>query len=156
MSLLLIIRLRGRTGIPPEVEKTLELLRLTRKYHAVIYPGSESIKGMLDVVKDWVTWGEVSSEVLKDLITYRGRLVGGKTLTQEDVKKVFNLSSIDELVNALIDCKVLWHKSSGVEPIFRLRPPKGGFKRSIRRPYKSHGELGYRGSEINELVRRMI
>ncbi|MEM0453352.1 MAG: 50S ribosomal protein L30 [Sulfolobales archaeon] len=156
MSLLLIIRLRGRTGVPPDVEKTLELLRLTRKFHAVIYPESESVKGMLEVVKDWVTWGEVSPEVLKELITYRGRLVGDKPITQEDIKKLFSASSIDDLVDALINGKVLWHKVPEVEPVFRLRPPKGGFKRSVRRPYKSQGELGYRGPDINELVRRMI
>ncbi len=156
MALLLVIRLRGRSGVPPDVEKTLELLRLSRKFHAVIYPDSESIKGMLEVVKGWVTWGEVSPGVLKELIIRRGRLVGGKPITQEDLKTVFNLSSFDELVDSLINCKVLWHRVESVEPVFRLRPPKGGFKRSVRRPYKSHGELGYRGTDINELVRRMI
>lgn len=156
MALLLIVRLRGRSGALPEVEKTLELLRLTRKFHAVIYPESESIKGMLDVAKDWIAWGEVSPEVLKDLIMRRGRLVGNKPITQDDLKRIFNISSFDELVNALISGKVLWHKTLGVKPVFRLRPPKGGFKGSIKRPYKSQGELGYRGLDINELVRRMI
>lgn len=156
MSLLLVVRLRGRSSTPPEVESTLKLLRLTRKFHAVIYPENESIKGMLEVVKDWVTWGEVSPEVLKELIIRRGRLVGDKPIAQEDLKNLFNSSSFDELVDSLINGKVLWHKIPGVEPVFRLRPPKGGFKNSVKRPYRSHGELGYRGLDINELVGRMI
>ncbi len=156
MTLLLIVRLRGRSGTSPNVRTALELLRLTRKFHAVIYPESESIRGMLEVVKDWVAWGEVSPEVLKEVIMCRGRLVGDKPITQDDLKKLFNMLSFDELVDALISGKVLWHKVLGVKPVFRLRPPKGGFKNSIKRPYKSQGELGYRGSDINELVRRMI
>jgi len=36
-----------------------------------------------------------------------------------------------------------------------LHPPKGGFKGTIRRPYKSGGELGYRGAAINDLILRM-
>jgi len=47
----------------------------------------------------------------------------------------------------------LWR--SGVKPVFRLHPPKGGFKGTIRRPYKSGGELGYRGAAINDLILRM-
>ncbi|MEL9997363.1 MAG: 50S ribosomal protein L30 [Sulfolobales archaeon] len=156
MALLLIIRLRGRSGAPPDVEHTLQLLRLTRKFHAVIYPDSESVKGMLEVVKDWVTWGEVDPKVLKELIIRRGRLVGDKPITDEDLKNIFNVSTFDELVEALMNGKILWHKEPRVTPIFRLRPPKGGFKRSIKRPYKASGELGYRGSEINELVKRMM
>ncbi len=156
MTLLLIIRLRGRSGAPPDVEHTLHLLRLTRKFHAVIYPDSESVKGMLEVVKDWVTWGEVDPKVLKELIIRRGRLVGDKPITNEDLKNIFNVSTFDELVEVLMNGKILWHKEPRVTPVFRLRPPKGGFKRSIKRPYKASGELGYRGSEINELVKRMI
>jgi large subunit ribosomal protein L30 len=156
MTLLLIIRLRGRSGTPPDVEHTLHLLRLTRKFHAVIYPDSESVKGMLEVVKDWVTWGEVDPKVLKELIIRRGRLVGDKPITNEDLKNIFNVSTFDELVEVLMNGKILWHKEPRVTPVFRLRPPKGGFKRSIKRPYKASGELGYRGSEINELVKRMI
>ncbi len=156
MALLLIIRLRGDPDTPPEVRSTLKLLRLHKKYHAVIYPDTDSLRGMLDVIKDWVTWGEVDREVLKELILRRGRLVGNRRISPDDIKKLFKVDSIDELVDSLINCKILWHKVDGIKPIFRLHPPKGGFKRSIRKPFKSGGELGYRGSEINNLVMRMI
>jgi large subunit ribosomal protein L30 len=36
-----------------------------------------------------------------------------------------------------------------------MHPPKKGFKTSVKRPYKSKGELGYRGEKINELAVRM-
>lgn len=38
---------------------------------------------------------------------------------------------------------------------YRLHPPRGGFKNTIKRPIPK-GELGYRGEKINELVMRML
>jgi large subunit ribosomal protein L30 len=45
-------------------------------------------------------------------------------------------------------------KKSGKE-VFKLKPPKGGFK-SIKRDFKSGGDLGYRGDDINKLIMRML
>ena len=38
---------------------------------------------------------------------------------------------------------------------YRLHPPRGGFRRTIKRPLPD-GECGYRGKEINALIERMI
>ena len=44
-----------------------------------------------------------------------------------------------------------------LKPFYRLSPPKGGFNRKgIKKPYSIGGALGYRGQEINTLLRRMI
>jgi len=156
MTLYAIIRLRGTADVHPDVEATLRMLRLTRKFSAVLYPKNETIDGMLKVVKDWVTWGEIDEETLKHLILRRGRLPGNKPITEEKIKEIFGMG-IDELVKALIEGKIQWHKMDGkVKPIFRLHPPKGGFKKTIKKPVKAGGELGYRGSEINELLEKMI
>jgi large subunit ribosomal protein L30 len=45
-------------------------------------------------------------------------------------------------------------KKSG-KGVFKLKPPKGGF-RSIKKDFKSGGDLGYRGSDINKLIVRML
>ena len=157
MVLYAIVRLRGTADVPYDVEYTLRLLRLVRRFHAVIYPKSPSLDGNLEVVKDWVTWGEISKETLKNLISRRGRLVGGRPITEDDIRRIFKLSGLDELVNALYEGRILWHKYSDyVKPVFRLHPPKGGFKGSIKEPYNAGGELGYRGEAINELLARMI
>ncbi len=155
-TLYAIIRIRGRVDVPPDVETTLRLLRLTRKYTAVIYPKTDSIDGMLNVVKDWVTWGEIRAETLKKLILKRGRAVGNKPLNEEKIKELFNIS-LDELVKALMEGRIFWHKlEDKVKPVFRLHPPKGGFKKSTKKPLGSGGELGYRGEAINELIDKMI
>jgi large subunit ribosomal protein L30 len=38
---------------------------------------------------------------------------------------------------------------------YRLHPPRGGFRKTIKRPLPQ-GELGYRGEKINELIKRMM
>jgi len=158
MPLLAIIRLRGTVDVPPDVEYTLRLLRLVRKFHATLYPSElQDIQGMLHKVKDWVTWGEINRETLIELLRKRGRVPGNKSLTDEYVEKKLGINSIEELADLLLQGKLYLHKLDEViKPIFRLHPPKGGFKKSLKKPYGAGGELGYRGPAINELIMRMI
>lgn len=153
-----IVRIRGAVDAPKEVEYTLRLLRLIRKFHCTLYPATPPIEGMLRKVKDWVTWGEVTTDVIALLLRERGRVRGGYPLTDEYVKRTLGLSGIEELAKKIATLEMPLHKLEdyGIKPVFRLHPPKGGFKGSIKRPYKDGGELGYRGSNIVELLMRMI
>lgn len=156
-----IVRLRGTVGVPYKVEYTLKMLRLVRKYHCSLYLATPSIEGMLDVVKDWATWGEIDYLTLVELLKKRGRVVGGKPLTDEFVKEklsVLGIYTVEDLAKAIFAGKIMFSKLEeyGVKPVFRLHPPKGGFKGSIKKPYKDGGELGYRGNAINELLKRMM
>ena len=157
-KIIAIIRLRGTSGLKPDVEYTLRLLRLTRRYTMSIYPSdTPGLKGMLQKVKDWVTWGEISIDTLKKTLQKRGRAPGNKKLTEEYLKEVLGINSIDELAEKIYNGEILLHKiEDKIKPIFRLTPPKKGFKKTIRKPYADGGELGYRGSAINELIERMI
>ncbi len=112
-----VIRIRGEVGLRPDVKKTLELLGLDRNHTLAVLDDNPSVRGMLRVIKDRVTWGELSEAVLKALEKLPAK--GDK------VKR------------------------------YRLHPPRGGFKRTIKRPLPD-GELGYRGEAINELIERML
>ncbi len=156
-----IIRIRGRVDVPPDIEHTLKLLRLHKKFHMVIYPSTlPGIKGMLQKVKDWVTWGEIDYDTLVEVLRKRGRLVGNKPLTDDIVDKYLEKQGIKggipALAKALIEGKVMLHKLEFIKPVFRLHPPRGGFKKSTKRPYGDGGELGYRGKAINDLIKRML
>ncbi|OYT39879.1 MAG: 50S ribosomal protein L30 [Desulfurococcales archaeon ex4484_58] len=156
-----IIRIRGRVDVPPDVKHTLKLLRLHKKFHMVIYPSDQpGLKGMLMKVKDWVTWGPINYETLVEVLKKRGRIVGNKPLTDEIVDKYLSKycvkGGIEGLAKALLEGKVKLHKLEFIKPVFRLSPPKGGFKKSIKRPYSDQGELGYRGEAINDLIKRML
>lgn len=156
-----IIRIRGQADVPPDVEYTLKLLRLHKKYHLVIYPADlPGLEGMLQKVKDWVTWGEVDQATLVELLKRRGRAPGDRPLTDSYIESKLGdmgIKSIESLAQALIDGKVELHKLDNIiKPVFRMHPPRGGFDRSIKRPYGNRGELGYRGATINELIKRML
>ena len=149
-----IIRIRGSTGIKPSAEKTAELLNLNRINHMVIFPETESINGMLNRVKDYVTWGEIDRETLELVLKERVLLVGHKKLT-EDYLKEEGFSSIGELAQGLLDGKVKFKDLKDVNPVIRLNPPKGGYE-AIQKPFHQKGSAGYRGSKINNIIRRMI
>jgi len=156
-----IIRIRGRVDVPPEVDYTLKLLRLHKKFNMVIYPKNlPGLDGMLRKVKDWVTWGEIDYDTLVEALRRRGRTLGNKPLSDEIVGKVLEKHGLKggllEFAKALMDGKIALHKLEEIKPVFRLHPPRGGFKNSTKRPYKDNGELGYRGRAINELIKKMI
>ncbi|MEM4893666.1 MAG: 50S ribosomal protein L30 [Desulfurococcaceae archaeon] len=156
-----IIRLRGRVNVPHDVEYTLKLLRLHKKFHLVIYPrNTPGIEGMLQKVKDWVCWGEISCETLVELLRRRGRLVGGRKLDDEVAAIVLKNYGLEggvlELAKAICEGKIILHKDKLLKPVFRLAPPRGGFKGSIKKPFGNNGETGYRGREIDSLIRKMI
>ncbi len=160
MALYIVVRLRGESGASPDTEKTLNLLRLRRRFAASLYHDSlPGIEGMLRKVQDWATWGEIDRETLIELLYKRGRIVGDKPLTDQWVAEKLGLyGGIPELADKLLSGELHYHKleEAGIKPFFRLHPPRGGFKKTIKRHYTNNGELGYRGSAINELIRRML
>jgi large subunit ribosomal protein L30 len=79
-----VIRLRGTVKARKEVDDTLRMLNLRRKMHCVLLKDGESMKGMLNAVKDYITWGEISDEILKQMILKRGRKEGEKRLTDKE------------------------------------------------------------------------
>ena len=62
---------RGLINIRPSTRKTLYLLRLRKKHVCVVLPDTPTARGMLTSCKDYVTWGELAPETLKELETKR-------------------------------------------------------------------------------------
>ena len=150
-----IVRIRGTVNIKPDIKKTLNLLNLTRANHCIIAEESPSLKGMLQIAKDYITWGELEKDTLSKLITHRGRLIGDKEISDEHIKSSTSYNDIDKLSKAIIDNKFKYREIPSVKPIFRLSPPKKGLK-SIKRTFNKKGDLGYRGKEINKLIEKML
>jgi len=154
MTKIAVIRIRGRVDIPPDVKTTLKLLRLHKKFHAVIIDDRPSYLGMLRKVQDYVTWGEIDNETLALLLRRRGRLEGEEKLTDDYVRK-YGFENIEEFAKAIIENKVNITDLPKLKPVFRLSPPSGGFRGTIKKHYGDGGELGYRGKAINDLIKRM-
>jgi len=155
MRLIAVIRIRGEPGRKPEERKTLELLRLHRRFHLVLVPDTPSIRGMLKRVEYVITYGEINENTLALLIERRGRLVGDKRINKEYLEKI-GFKDFHELAKALLENKLKITELPDFKPVFRLSPPSRGFKGSIKKHFKEGGELGYRGEDINSLIMRMI
>ncbi|MFN4133762.1 MAG: 50S ribosomal protein L30 [Candidatus Hadarchaeales archaeon] len=148
------VRIRGGVKARGEVEDTLRMLGLTRINHCVLLDYTDSIQGMLQKAKDYITWGEAKPETVEILLKKRGRLAGDKKLAEEIVQKA-GFSSVKDFAEKLCAGKAKISAVPGLKKVFRLHPPRGGFK-ATKRYFKDLGDLGYRGEAINELVKRMV
>ncbi|MBU0666245.1 MAG: uL30 family ribosomal protein [Nanoarchaeota archaeon] len=72
-DLLAVILIRTTIGLTYDMKETLNFLRLRRKYTCVVVEKVPEKLGMLNKVKDFVTYGEISKETLKELIDKRGQ-----------------------------------------------------------------------------------
>ena len=153
-SYIFAIRLKGSFGTPSPLERALETLRLKRKFNAVLLENTSATIGMLRTVKDYVTWGEAGTNDIATVLRERGKFSDGAEMTDETIRDKFGEASIQDLASALIQGRItlreLWQK--GLNPVFRLHPPSGGFEGSGKRPYGSGGELGIRQAPLSALL----
>lgn len=154
----LAVRLIGPFGVPEAIETTLRNLRLKKRFHAVLLDKNDSVLGMLRQAKDYLTWGEVGSEDIAALLRDRGVAEEDGPLTDKLVKEKFGQESIANLAEAIVRRQItlnaLW--KDGVNPVFRLHPPSGGFEHSVKRPTGGRGELGFRPQGIGTLIAQMM
>jgi len=150
-----VIRVRGKVNVKPNIKRTLELLCLTKINHCVLIEENKVYNGMLQIIKDYTTWGELDKKTLLNLIKSRGMLSGDKSITDEYVKSATSFDSIEKLTQAIIEKKFNYKEIPEVKPLFRLNPPKKGYE-GIKRSFANGGALGYRGKEINKLIDRMV
>ncbi|AOL15792.1 50S ribosomal protein L30 [Sulfolobus sp. A20] len=156
-ELLAIVRIRGWAKAPWFVNETLNLLRLKRNFNAMIYPRTSPMLGMLQKASTHITWGEITEDTLKLLLINRLRTRNGEKVSNEYLRKVLKIEDIETFSKALYEGKLYLHKLDEYFDLpLTLHPPKGGFKGSVKRPYKNKGEFGYRGKDINQLLRRMV
>ncbi len=107
--MLAAIRLKGEMKVRRDIKDTMQILGLKKKLSMVVLNEEPQFIGMLRKSQDFITWGELSDEMEK-------QLAGKKNVP--------------------------------------IKPPKGGF-RSLKLMYPK-GDLGYRGKEINAMIKRMI
>ncbi|MEM0482122.1 MAG: 50S ribosomal protein L30 [Nitrososphaerota archaeon] len=152
-QLVVVIRIRGPSGIDAETEYTLRLINLKRANHAVILPLSTSVRGILGKVEPYVTWGEATPETLVRLFR-RADLQPGVKVEEELTK--LGVTGYEELAEKIcrgeIDVSTLRRI---FKPTFRLHPPRGGFKGSIKRPVGQKGVHGYAGEKIGTIIEAM-
>ena len=151
---LAVIRVRGVSDVFREIRDTLEMLHLSRNCQGTLIDDRPSYLGMLRKARNYVTWGEVSLENIVLLLKKRGRVVGNRRLTDEYVKEI-GYESLEDLAEAIREGKVEFGRLPNVKPVFRLHPPKKGFRGKVKKSFAAGGVTGYRGEAINDLIKRM-
>lgn len=131
-KLIAIVRIRGRVGVMNKIVETLERLRLKRVNNCVVVKATKSYVGMIKRCSNYIAYGEIDELTLKNLFD--------KNKIELEPKKIMEVGISKELRDTL--------------PI-KLHPPRHGYK-SIKRGVNQGGSLGYRGPQINELIKRMI
>ena len=148
-----VVRVRGSVNVKPKIKETMRLMKLNRVNHCVIIPENDTYKGMLNIIKDYVTWGEVDAETTELMLETSGKSSGNRGFEKADLKGS-KFKTIKALSKELAEGKVVMRDVSGLKPLFRLHPPRKGYE-GIKRSFKEGGALGYRGEKINQLIRRM-
>lgn len=67
MSKLAVIRIKGPLNTAHEVEDTMKMLNIIRKFSCSVVEDTPAFRGMIRRVEHLVTWGEVNDETLKAL-----------------------------------------------------------------------------------------
>jgi len=132
-----VIRIRGLVNVNKKIEDTMRMLRLKQKHVCVIVDDKKEIMGMVKKIENFVAFGQIDKETLKQLIEKRG-----SAKVSED--------KINDFYNGKIKIKDL-----GIKPFFRLAPPRGGFKKNMKMLYPE-GILGNHGKDINKLIKKML
>jgi len=138
--MILVIRISGMVEIPKNVQLTLDRMRLRRKYSAILLRESDETMKLLQSVRNFVAFGDVTDETLTMLIEKRAESVDKKKIDAKSIVSGLKNKDLSDL---------------GLKPFFRLHSPRGGINSKLHFPIKD-GVLGDNKNKINDLVRRML
>jgi len=65
MAKLAIVRVRGAIRTAPDVKMTFEKLKLFKKNHCILLEDTPVNKGMVNKIRNFITWGEVNDDIIK-------------------------------------------------------------------------------------------
>ncbi len=154
MKLILVLNLHGAINSSSGVRKTMTELNVVRKFTASVVTDDVNTVGMLKLCKDYVAWTPADSELLTLLLKKRGMVSESKSLDAASLKSLGYKDHAD-LAEKMVKGGIRLSAVAGIRPFFRLAPPKGGFKSTLRRQSSDRGTLGA-NPRLAEIVRRMV
>jgi large subunit ribosomal protein L30 len=141
-KMLAVVRVRGKANLRHDVKETFEHLNLHTKNWCVFLEDTPTIRGMIAKVKDYITWGEVTPEMVDEIFKKRGEAYMQR---EKDAKGVIEYN------------KFISHGGKKYKRFIRLSPPKKGYgQKGIKNSFSEGGALGNRNEKINDLLKRMI
>ena len=138
--MIVIIRIKGQTGLRKDTNNTLDRLRIKKKYSCVVVKETKENLGMINKLTSFIAYGKINEDDLIELIEKRG-------IQLDKNKKIDARKAAEEIVKG----KKL--EDMNLKPFFRLHPPRKGIKSKLHYP---RGVLGNHGDKINLLLKRML
>ena len=154
MGLLLVVNLHGQINSSAPVRKALNELWVAKKFSASVVTDDAPTVGMLRLCKDYVAWCPINEELLADLLKKRGMASASRSLDEATLKGL-GYKKHEDLAAKMVKDEMRLSAVDGVLPYFRLAPPRGGFRLSLRRQATERGLLGS-NPRLDAIVRRMI
>ncbi len=154
MGLLLVVNLHGQINSAKAVRQALNELWVAKKFSATVVTDDPTTVGMLRLCKDYIAWAPVDEGLLGDLLKKRGMVSTNRSLDQGSLKQL-GFKNHEELASKMTKEKLRLSAIEGILPFFRLAPPRGGFRLSMRRQSTEKGLLG-RNPQLEGIVRRMF
>ena len=150
-----VVQLRGDVNMTGAVEDTLDMLNLHGVNQCTLVPETDTYRGMLTKVNDYVAFGEPSQDVLETVLSKRAEpLEGDADVDDEWLAEHTDYESLSALAEALIAGETTL-REVGLSPTLRLHPPRGGHE-GIKNPQSEGGQLGTHGTDaIDELLAAM-
>ncbi|MFW6320867.1 MAG: 50S ribosomal protein L30 [Halohasta sp.] len=150
-----VVQIRGEVNMSGAVRDTLEMLNLHSVNHVTFVPETDTYRGMITKVNDYVAFGEPSAETVATLLRRRGEAdEGDAEIDDEWVADNTDYDDVDALAEAIVDEETTL-REQGLSPVVRLHPPRGGHK-GIKHPVKEGGQLGRHETEdIDALLEAM-
>lgn len=88
--MLAAVRIRGQVDTNEDIEYTLDNLNLNKKNKVSVFEETPANEGMMNKVKDFITFGEVSEETVEKLEELKGDEVeSGDSFSMRPPKKGF-------------------------------------------------------------------
>lgn len=137
-----VVRVRGKINLNEGIKNTFEMLNLHNKNGCVVINNDASYMGMINKVKDYVTWGEITEETYNEMVEKRAELFLDR---ESDSKSLYKYNRY-----------FIFNKKKYKKFISLMPPVKGYGQNGIKMPFKKGGALGDRKEKINDLIRRMI
>ncbi len=148
-----MVNLRGMVNTRVPVRTTLDQLRVARRFNATIVPNDDVHLGMLNLAKEHLAWCKLNADIAEKLLKARSEKSSGTKVAESDLSKEHK--SFRDIASQLESGNIKLNSVNEIRPFFRLSPPRGGFKRSIRRQHRDGGILGP-NEELPNLVEKML
>jgi large subunit ribosomal protein L30 len=150
-----LVQIRGEVNISGDVQDTLSMLNLHAVNQCTLVPETDTYRGMITKVNDYVAHGEPSADVVATLIRRRAEpLQGSADIDDEWIAANTDYDGVDELAAALVGEETTL-RDEGLSPSIRLHPPRGGHA-GVKHPTIESGQLGKHSTEeIDRLLEAM-